>query len=244
MTDIKDHEVMLKGGMTAENVVLIENTIHRTKPENFKFIHSLLLHLEESNFPYSPHFLGIDDQGREMLSFIQGNVPRDIALTYQQKVHAIKILRQFHDILAGTSFSGRHETVCHNDFAPWNIIVKDGVVAGVIDFDEVAPGKRIDDVAYFIWTFLELGTSEVSDTKQIENIAGLVNAYDLRDREKMIDAFHKQQDRILKFRNRMILEEKDFFKKEFSKNAVSNIRKSIDWINWNKGKIEYALKTS
>ena len=38
-------------------------------------VRGLLVHLEEVGFDGAPRFLGIDDQGREVLSFVDGQVP-------------------------------------------------------------------------------------------------------------------------------------------------------------------------
>ncbi|MEL6656169.1 MAG: aminoglycoside phosphotransferase family protein [Bacteroidota bacterium] len=238
---MEENAIVLSGGMNTENVLKIGDEVHRTRSSNHEFIQRILRFLEHSNFSYSPRFLGIDQKGREILTFIEGEVPREFALSLQQKIDAIKILRKLHDVLAKCDAKGASETICHNDFAPWNIIVKNDKVVGVIDFDESAPGDRIDDIAYFIWTFLDLGVSAESVEAQIGNIAALVRAYGLLRKEELISAIFKQQRRILAFRKQIVASEEDEHLVSFSQQAIINIQKSIDWVDKYREEIEKAI---
>jgi len=239
---MKNKETILSGGQCTDSVVRIGNRVHRTKSDNYEFIHSVLLFLEKQNFTYAPKFLGIDEKGREMLSYLEGEVPRDVPMSFSQKITAVKILRSFHDILADSQFCGNQETVCHQDFAPWNIIIHKDKIAGIIDFDEVALGRRIDDLTYFIWTALDLGIASITDDQQIEKIALLVNAYQLSGKNEIISSFLKQQNRILKFRKQVVAEDKNLDKVTFSKVAITRIEQSIAWINQYQNKILAAIK--
>src|SRR5213078_4997821 len=101
----------------------------------------LLRHLEGSGFAGAPRFLGIDERGREVLSFIEGDVPDDIRPDYPEETlrEAALLIRAYHDATAGFAA----EVVCHNDLGPPNTVFRDGSPVALIDFDAAAPGARM-----------------------------------------------------------------------------------------------------
>jgi len=54
------------------NVVRIGDTVRRPLQPWSASVHELLLHLEAIGFPYTPRVRGIDDGGREVLTYIDG----------------------------------------------------------------------------------------------------------------------------------------------------------------------------
>jgi hypothetical protein len=236
-----EREEVLSGGQRAEKVRKIGSNVHRTQSPNAPFVHQVLHFLSENNFSYSPRFIGIDPENREVLSFIEGEVPREFNLTFNQIQDAFKILRVFHDIMVDSLLTDGAETICHRDFAPWNIIIKKNEVAGIIDFDDATPGSRIGDVAYALWTFLELGTSSVADSVQIAQVVALVNEYGLKDKIALVRALLMEQTRILRFRERMVVSANDPEMRNFSQGAVKRIVQSMNWVKMNSDKLSDAL---
>jgi aminoglycoside phosphotransferase (APT) family kinase protein len=55
------------------------------------------------------------------------------------------------------------EVLCHNDFAPYNLLFQDGRLAGVIDFDTASPGPRSWDLGYTAYRFVPLTAPENPD---------------------------------------------------------------------------------
>jgi hypothetical protein len=72
-----DPEVLEGGGANRGNVVRIGDRVHRPRRKGADAAESLLLHLESVGFAGSPRFLGHDDEGRQVLSFIEGEVHVD-----------------------------------------------------------------------------------------------------------------------------------------------------------------------
>ncbi|TDV57691.1 phosphotransferase family enzyme [Actinophytocola oryzae] len=181
-------------------------------------MHELLTHLAHVGFDGAPRFLGVDEHGREMLGFVEGEVtvdgpPRgvytDAALTA-----AARLLRGLHD--ATTEFAAAHPlgwrfqvgapttgpVICHNDLGPYNTVYRSGRPAAFIDWDFAAPAPREWDVAYALWRFVPLYDDVTAarlgwpTAPRGPRIARFLDAYGLDDRADILAVLHRRQQVI------------------------------------------------
>ena len=52
--------------------------------------------------------------------------------------------------------ASRPRSICHNDFAPYNLAFRDGLPVGAIDFEAASPGPRAWDLAYLAYRLVPL----------------------------------------------------------------------------------------
>ncbi len=69
-----DEEQPLTGGNVSDGVVRVGDTVRRPVGPWTPAVHALLTHLHEVGFRAAPRPLGIDGQGREVLTVVPGNV--------------------------------------------------------------------------------------------------------------------------------------------------------------------------
>jgi len=169
-------------------VVRIGETVRRPQGAHSEFVHALLLHLEDSGFDAAPRFLGVDRQGREVLSYIEGVVPDDLdaGISDAVLVAAARLLRRFHDATGQSELAGDEEVVCHNDISPVNAVFVGGSPTALIDFDMAAPGPRIRDVSYGHFLWLNLGWDGPEPDEQRRRIELWCDAYGLSNRHGLV----------------------------------------------------------
>jgi aminoglycoside phosphotransferase (APT) family kinase protein len=193
---LKWQEEELAGGNVSK-VVRVGDTVRRTPGPWTPTIHRLLGHVRAKGLLWAPEPLGFDEAGREVLSFIPGDVPHDMPeWIWKEQVltDVARAMRQWHDATAdfsapdatwGLPSSSPKEVICHNDFAPYNCIFSDGRFTGAIDFDACAPGSRLWDLAYSAYRFVPLMPGPDSD----HAIPGDESPFDTREMVERLEIF-------------------------------------------------------
>jgi serine/threonine protein kinase len=189
-------EIPLSGGRTNVGVVRIGNNVHRPLRPNSEFVQELLQYIHNQGCDFVPEPLGFDDKGREVLSFIEGDVPEDLGF-YDDDVlvAAAKLIRTYHDVSSG--FVPAFEVICHNDLSPCNFVFQQGKPVAIIDFDAAAPGSRVMDVGYAAWLWLNLGDEDISVTDQHHCLNLFLSAYGEANVKKVVDAMLLRQTMLI-----------------------------------------------
>lgn len=196
-------EVPLGGNL--QDAVRIGDTVHRRAGPWTPSVHALLRYLERANFP-APRVVGMDAQGREVLRFTEGEahngtsepLPRSL-LADEHLIAAAKLLRRYHDTVAGfrppANASWRlvaptpYEVICHNDWTPWNALLRDGRLAVMLDWDLAGPGSRAWDVgnAAYAWVPMIVRSHLAPPlAEQVRRLRLFVDSYGLRDRSDLL----------------------------------------------------------
>jgi len=163
-------EIPLAGGDVTEGVVRVGDTVRRPVGPHSPLVHALLAHLELVGFEGAPRFLGIDGSGREVLSYIDGEVagrPRPPWIGDETRLASVgRLVRAYDD--AAASFASPPdalpdtlpadppgippapayppELIGHVDITPENVVFRDGRAHALIDFDLAKPATRADEM--------------------------------------------------------------------------------------------------
>jgi hypothetical protein len=127
-----------------------------------------LAHLERVGFAGAPRYLGRDDAGRDVLTYLEGDVPGDPpepwASADELLASVAVLLRGLHEASRGfvapagavwardlVRVDGETplppaELVSHLDVTPQNTVVRSGVAVGLVDFDLAGPTTRLLEV--------------------------------------------------------------------------------------------------
>lgn len=207
-------EVPLSGGHIT-SVIRIGNTVRKPLRSWTPAVHTLLRHLERVSFAGAPRVLGIDENGREILTYVEGEAASGVPAPYVWKdevlVEVARLIRRYHD--ATTSFVPSPnaawqalepiqdpEVICHNDLAPWNTVFLEERPKAFVDWDWAAPDPRVMDIAYAIWHFVPLYEPESNpnpNIKEPETLAARIRlfceAYEYQPSPQLIDSIRERQ---------------------------------------------------
>ncbi len=186
-------EETLSGGNSSV-VVRVGNDVHRTAGPWTPAVHRLLDTIRTHGITEVPEPRGFDAAGREVLSYLPGEVGNyplpDWMWTDTLIDEAGALLRRIHDASISLvdeplEWGGKAhypaEVICHNDVAPYNMAFIDGHVAGLFDFDTAAPGPRIWDLAYLAYRLVpfteDANLSDLAEQDRLDRLDRQIAAY-------------------------------------------------------------------
>jgi hypothetical protein len=137
-------------------VVRVGQTVRRPRKPDSDHIHALLRHFEHCRFAGAPRFLGVDARDRAIYTFIEGFAPphNGYRLSEEGVRAGARLVRQVHDLTAGTVFAAGSEVACHPNLSQPNFIFRDMIPVAIIDWDGTRPGTRLANFGDFLWAFV------------------------------------------------------------------------------------------
>jgi hypothetical protein len=198
-------EETLPGGNT-DGAVRIGDVVHKKAAPWTPTVHALLRHLEQAGLDGVPRALGFDEQGRQMLTYLSGEMIGDRvpwpAWVYADStlVQVGQWIRRIHDVTAvfmppedEVWFTGRTMQpgwiVGHQDAAPYNAVMDGDRLVGFFDWDIAFPSPREDDLAFSALLWVPLTEPDAGDT----------GPHDVQDRSRrlhlLLDSYGYDSDR-------------------------------------------------
>lgn len=164
-----DDEELLDGGSThVGQVVRIGDTVRRPRTAGAELAEAFLIHLERVGFEHAPRFRGIDAVGRQVLTFVDGDVTvepawlRDDEANRSHLVSVARLLRLLHT--AGEDFvpppgalprracPSPGTTWLHGDVHYGNLVFRGDEPVALLDWDFAMPGDALYDVVTLLFS--------------------------------------------------------------------------------------------
>lgn len=192
-------EEVLTGGNTTV-VIKLGDTVRRPAGIWTPAVHRLLRHLASAGFTGAPQVLGIDDSGREILAFVDGEVgmlstekPLPPWFRTPEACRAVGAwIRAFQAAQCGHVIEPREpwrrapgrplapgELIVHHDVSPYNTVRRPDGSLVVLDWDFARPGDPIEEVAWAAWRWAPLMSGD-----HWHAIFGVVAGEDAEERQR------------------------------------------------------------
>ncbi|MDF5758677.1 phosphotransferase [Spongiactinospora sp. TRM90649] len=259
-----EREIALRGGEITDGVVRVGGTVRRPVGPSAPAIHALLRHLPSAGFDRAPRFLGLDERGREILTFIPGE-----AATRPLPAHAVgddslvalaRLLRRFHDASAGFPAEAYSwgpgsnddlppEVVGHCDVTPDNVVFRGGLPYALIDFDLARPTTRLFDVVTTLRHWAPVADPVDRDPLQRGLDVGarlrlFCDEYGVprRDRRRLLDLARLRFDRSYANMRLRAVTDGGAWARMWAQGAGERIRRARAWLDAHEDEIQARLR--
>ena len=170
-------------------------------------VHALLRHLEDVGFAAAPRLVGsgLDHEGREVLTFIDGEFPQPGPWSLDGAAALGSLLCDLHQATRsfrpprdavwfpwhGRDLGGPVKIISHCDVAPWNIVARNGLPVALIDWETAGPVDPLVELAQLAWLNAKLHDNMVAEREHLppladraRQLAVIVDAYGLPARQR------------------------------------------------------------
>jgi len=147
-------------------------------------VQGLLRHLEAVGFDGAPRVVGDGTKdGREVLTFIEGEIVHPLAWNDDGVAAVGRLLRQLH--AAAATFrappgaiwqpwfvrdEGSSSIIGHGEPAPWNIVARDLLPVAFVDWEFAGPVDRLDEVAHAAWLNCQLHDDDIAVMHELPSV--------------------------------------------------------------------------
>lgn len=166
--------------MSDETLLSLDKQVHRhgntvTRPmgSHTPHVHALLNHLSRKGLNV-PQVLPADEQGRDVLSYIEGEQVHPNKWTDEGLAAVGRMVAQLHcaaqDFIPDPSATwnswclrelGKPNCFSHGDIAPWNVITDHNLPIALIDWEFAGPIDPMVELARVCWLFPQLCDDEI-----------------------------------------------------------------------------------
>ncbi|GII67122.1 phosphotransferase [Sphaerisporangium krabiense] len=247
-----------------EGVVRVGDTVRRPMGPSSPAVHALLRHLESVRFEGAPRVLGIDDRGREVLSYVPGQAAtRPLAphvVTDEALARLGRLVRRFHDAVStfvppsdavwvdGSGDDAEPELVGHCDITPENVVFRGSTPWALIDFDMARPTTRLFDVVTTLrhWAPIADPIDRDPAHRMVDvgrRIRVFCDAYGLegRDRRRLLELSRLRFGRSYVAMRARAIEDGGGWARMWEGGAGERIRRAADWLDANWDELESHL---
>ena len=208
--------------------------------------------------------LGLDEQGREILTYLEGEVPvypTSPQLWSGEVLEEVAhLLRRLHDATVGLDVTDSGwrdgaaapeggEVICHNDVAHYNTVFRAGRPVAFIDWDFAAPGPRTWDVAYAAYRFVPLvrdqaavGLGAVPPVDRPGRLRRFCDAYGLTDWAGLVDTILRRVQAVCDLIVGQAAKGDPFFQQHLAEGHLDGYERDLVFIQSLRAPLQEALE--